>query len=97
MIVAAALAESIAADGDWSSTRRLAASGWRDMTRLARGDVAMGSGIAATNAPAIAERLHHFRTVIDAWLAELERPGGPDEAALADRLAAARDALGDSP
>jgi prephenate dehydrogenase len=97
LVVAAALAESIATGGDWPSARRLAASGWRDMTRLARGDVALGSGIAATNAPAIAARLHHFRTVIDAWLAELERPGGPDEAALADRLAAARDALGDPP
>jgi len=97
LVVAAALAESIATDGDWPSARRLAASGWRDMTRLARGDVAMGSGIAATNAPALAARLHRFRTVIDAWLVELERPGGPDEATLADRLAAARDALGDPP
>ena len=97
LVVAAALAESIATDGDWASARRLAASGWRDMTRLARGDAAMGSGIAATNAPALAVRLHRFRTVIDAWLVELERPGGPDEAALADRLARARDALGDPP
>jgi len=97
LVVAAALAESIATDDDWPSVRRLAASGWRDMTRLARGDVAMGSGIAATNAPALAARLHRFRAVIDAWLVELERPGGPDEVALADRLAAARDALGDPP
>jgi prephenate dehydrogenase len=97
LVVAAALVESVAGDGDWSSSRRLAASGWRDMTRLARGDVAMGSGIAATNAPAIAARLHRFRTVIDGWLAELERPAGPDEAALADRLAAARDRLDDAP
>ena len=97
LVVAAALVESVAGDGDWPSTRRLAASGWRDMTRLVRGDVAMGSGIAVTNAPAIAARLHRFRDVIDGWLAELERPGGPDEAALADRLAAARDRLGDAP
>ena len=39
------------------------------MTRLARGDVAMGAGIAATNAPAIADRLRAFRAVIDDWLA----------------------------
>ena len=97
LVVAAALVESVANDGDWPSTRGLAASGWRDMTRLARGDVAMGSGIAATNAPAIAARLHRFRKAIDGWLAELERPGGPDEAALADRLAAARDRLDDGP
>ena len=97
LVVAAALAEAVAGDDDWLSVRRLSASGWRDMTRLARGDEAMGSGIAATNAPAIAARLRRFRTVIDAWLAELERPGGPDEAALAGRLAAARDRLGDAP
>jgi prephenate dehydrogenase len=97
LVLAAALVESVAGDGDWPSSRRLAASGWRDMTRLARGDVAMGSGIAVTNASAIAARLHRFRTVIDGWLAELERAGGPDEAALADRLAAARDRLDDAP
>ena len=96
LVVAAALVESVAGDGDWPSIRRLAASGWRDTTRLARGDVAMGSGIAATNAPAIAARLHRFRTAIDGWLAELERPGGPDEAAIADRLTAARAQLDDA-
>ena len=97
LVVAAALVESVAGDGDWPSSRRLAASGWRDMTRLARGDVAMGSGIAATNAPAIAARLHRFRTVIDAWLAALEQPGGPDEAAIAERLGVARTRLDDVP
>jgi prephenate dehydrogenase len=102
LVVAAALVEAVAgpgAHGDspqaWPAARSLAASGWRDMTRLARGDVAMGAGIAATNAPAIATRLREFRDVIDEWLADLERPGGPDEAALARRLAAAREQLGE--
>ena len=35
---------------DWPAAAALAAGGWRDMTRLARGDPAMGAGIAATNA-----------------------------------------------
>ena len=48
------------------------------MTRLARGDVAMGAGIVATNAPAIAGRVRELVAALDAWLAELERPGGPD-------------------
>ena len=96
LVVAAALVETVAGAADWAATGTLVASGWRDSTRLARGDVAMGAGIAATNAPAIASRLHRFRTIIDGWLAELERPGGPDEAALARRLAAARDRLGDA-
>jgi prephenate dehydrogenase len=100
LVVAAALVESVAdagaAEGGWASARQLAATGWRDMTRLARGDATMGAGIAATNAPAIAARLHVFRGVIDAWLAELERPGGPDEAALTVRLTAARARLDDT-
>ena len=102
LVVAAALVETVAgpdAGGasppGWPVARSLAASGWRDMTRLARGDVAMGAGIAATNAPAIATRLREFRDVLDGWLADLERSGGPDEAALARRLAAAREQLGD--
>ena len=44
------------------------------MTRLARGDVAMGAGIAATNAPAIAARLRDLRDVLDGWLAYLDGP-----------------------
>ncbi len=68
----------------------LAATGWRDTTRLARGDVTMGAGIVATNAPAIAGRLRELITVLETWLAELERPGGPDALVVADRLRAAR-------
>ena len=101
LLVAAALVEAVAgrssadAPQDWDVARALAASGWRDMTRLARGDPDMGAAIAATNAAAIAERLRAFRTVLDGWLAELERPAGPDEVALAARLRAARDRLQD--
>ncbi len=98
LVLAAALVEAVAggvegAPPDWPSARALAASGWRDMTRLARGDVAMGVGIAATNADAIADRLRAVRTALDAWLAELERDGGPDTDRLAARFQAARDAL----
>ena len=50
----------------------------------------MGAGIAATNAVAIAARLRDLRDVLDRWLAELERDGGPDEAALVARFSAAR-------
>ncbi len=98
LLVAAALVEAVAGVGatrrdDWPEASALAASGWRDMTRLARGDVAMGAGIAASNAPALAERVRDLRAVLDAWLVELERPDGPDEAALAARLRSARDRL----
>lgn len=94
LVVAAALVEAVSADRpDWPAVAELAASGWRDTTRLARGDATMGSGIVATNGPAIAGRLRDLIGVLEAWLTELERPGGPDPALVADRLRAARAAL----
>jgi hypothetical protein len=50
----------------------------------------MGAAIVATNAPALATRVRDLRAVLDAWLVELERPDGPDEAAIVERLEAAR-------
>jgi prephenate dehydrogenase len=95
LLVAASLAEAVAnrAGDDWATAAELAAGGWRDTTRVARGDPAMGAAIVATNAPALAVRLRDLRAVLDAWLAELERPDGPDETAVRDRLAAARASL----
>jgi prephenate dehydrogenase len=103
LVVAAALVEAVAGAGDgpdrtdWPAAAALAASGWQGATRLARGDVEMGAGIVATNAPAIAARLRDLRMVLDGWLAELERSEGPDHADLAARLAAARRRLEDAP
>jgi prephenate dehydrogenase len=103
LIAAAALVESAAADAPaWDAARPLAAGGWRDMTRLARGDVGMGAGIIATNARAIAGQLRAYRDAIDSWLADLDRivdegaPADPTRASvdgLGARLEAARDAL----
>ena len=95
LIAAVALVEAVVggeadANEDWPVAADLAASGWRDMTRLARGDPAMGAAIVATNGPAIAARVRDLRDALDAWLADLERAGGPDEAAVARRLARAR-------
>jgi prephenate dehydrogenase len=95
LVLAAALLEAVsgpadAPRADWPTASSLAAGGWRDMTRLARGDAAMGAGILATNGPAVAARLRDLQAAIDDWLAALERPDGPDEAALADRLEAVR-------
>jgi hypothetical protein len=41
-------------------------------------------------------RIRDFQAVLDAWLSELEQPGGPDEAAIAERLRAARAMLDES-
>jgi prephenate dehydrogenase len=90
LVLAAALVEAVTRAGDWPIARGLAASGWRDMTRLARGDVAMGTGIAATNAAALATRIRDARAVLDEWLAALE---GPDVDAIRDHLRTARDRL----
>jgi prephenate dehydrogenase len=102
LVVATALVEAVAGAGgspraDWPIAAGLAAGGWRDMTRLARGDAAMGAGILATNGPAVAARLRGLLVTLDDWLAALEPPGGPDEAALGARLRAARERLGEPP
>jgi prephenate dehydrogenase len=100
LLLSAALVDAVAGSttprDDWSISRDLAATGWRDMTRLARGDPEMGAAIAATNAPALAARLRDLQAVLGEWLQELERPGGPDEAAILERLRAARFRLDES-
>lgn len=68
---------------------RLAATGWRDATRLARGDPAMGAGILTTNRAAVAEGLSRLRSVLDDWLERLADERA-DEARLRDRLEATR-------
>ena len=99
LVVAAALVESVAggegaaARPDWTTAASLAATGWEGMTRLARGDVAMGAGIAATNAPAIAARLRDLQAVLDAWLVYLDGPTGPDAERIRARFDEARNLL----
>jgi prephenate dehydrogenase len=101
LILAAALVESVAGSGagsarpDWPTAAQLAAGGWRDMTRLARGDPAMGAAIAVTNTAAISDRLRDLMAVLEDWRRELERTGGPDESTLEERLRAARTRLED--
>jgi prephenate dehydrogenase len=98
LLVAVALVEAVAGrDGreepGWDEASTLAAGGWRDMTRLARGDVDMGAGILASNAGPVADRVRALRDALDEWLATLERPAGPDPDRIAARLRAARDRL----
>lgn len=100
LITSVALVEAVAGTSgmtveDWPAAAALAASGWRDTTRLARGDVTMGTEIAATNAEALAARLRAYRDRLDEWLAILEAPGGPNPDVIRQRLAAARALLED--
>lgn len=101
LVVAAALVDAVAGAPDhtrdgWPLASELAATGWRDMTRLARGDVEMGSGIVTTNATAIAARIRDLVEVLEGWLADLEGEA-PDADAITGRLQAARDRLGSMP
>jgi prephenate dehydrogenase len=98
LVLAAALVEAVAgrSDGlrsDWPDARTLAAGGWRDMTRLARGDAAMGAGIVTTNHAALAARTRDLIAVLGTWVDELERSGGPDPTTIQGRLADARTIL----
>jgi len=103
LVAAAALVEAVAAGErnheDWPLARALAASGWGDMTRLARGDPEMGAGILDTNRRAVADRLRAYRAAIDGWIEALEGEHADDATAadaagLRSRLEAAREALG---
>ena len=86
LVLSAALVEAVAGRPDWPAAASLAAGGWASMTRLARGDPAMGAGILATNAAAIAARLRELRVVIDDWLELVE--GAADSAIDAKELQA---------
>lgn len=94
LLASVALVETVlgrpgeAAPDDAAVAARLAASGWRDATRLARGEPAMGAGILSTNRAAVAERVRRLRAILDDWLAVLD--GHVDEEIVRERLAAAR-------
>ncbi len=95
LIAAVALVEAVAGQGSrdddrWPAAAALAASGWRDTTRLARGDVAMGTGIAVTNGPALAARIRDLVAVLETWADLLDGTGHPDADAIEARLTAAR-------
>lgn len=99
LVLSASLVEAVAiapgAAATWPLARELAATGWRDMSRLAKGDPEMGAGILVTNAEAVAAHLHALRDAIDAWLEQLEPEAGTavDAERLRRRLEAARAAL----
>jgi prephenate dehydrogenase len=66
LVMAAALFSLVRSSPSWDDISPLAASGFRDMTRLASGEPRMAHDICATNGDAIAHWL-------DRYIAELER------------------------
>jgi prephenate dehydrogenase len=104
LVVASALVDAAAAAPDWLLARSLAAQGWRDTTRVARGDPELGAGMLALNATNVADALRRQRAVLDAWQVRLDAlaaagEDGPDLDALLvelERVAAlAREVGGD--
>jgi prephenate dehydrogenase len=98
LLTSVALVEAVAgspgsAPDDWAAAAALAAGGWRDTTRLARGDTAMGAEIAVTNAGPVVARLRTYRRALDEWIALLDAPGGPDVSLIRERLDAAKTRL----
>ena len=77
LVVASALVEAAAGAPDWPRARTLAAQGWRDTTRLARGDPALGAGMLALNAAHVAAALRRHRIVLDGWQARLDALAAP--------------------
>lgn len=93
LLVSAALAETVTGGPDWPAALPLAAGGWRDMTRIARGDAELGAGIAATNADLLVEYLARLEAALAGWRAALEAAGGADGPALRERFERVRSAL----
>jgi prephenate dehydrogenase len=102
LVVAASLVEAVAGSGadvpdGWTVASQLAAGGWRDMTRLARGDVAMGAGMVSTNPGPVADGIRAIIDVLETWLRDLDTDGRPDPDAVERHLRVARQRLESMP
>jgi prephenate dehydrogenase len=104
LLASVALAEAVAGSDEWSTARRLAAQGWRDMTRLARGDPELGAGIVLSNGRALGRCLQRYREVLEEWqrVVDAAPPDAavaeaPERAAVAERFERAAALAGDEP
>jgi prephenate dehydrogenase len=86
-VLSAAYALAVSASREWPEMSGLAASGFRDMTRLAAGSPEMYAGIAATNADNIVEWLH----LIEKQVAKLRRHIEAGDPRLAELFEEARE------
>lgn len=97
LVVAAALAETVTSSDSWARASLLAAGGWRDATRVARGDPALGAGIAALNRTELLAWLDRFVETIAAWREQVAtlpaEPSAEGVEALRSRLERVRASL----
>jgi prephenate dehydrogenase len=77
LVAAASLAEAVIETPEWESARRFAAQGWRDTTRLARGDPDLATGIVVTNAAHVGRWLRRYREVLEEWQRHLDALAAP--------------------
>ena len=63
---------TIAATNQPASPRASRTAGWRDTTRLARGDPRLGASMLALNAGAVADALREHRAALDEWQRRLD-------------------------
>jgi prephenate dehydrogenase len=86
-VLSAAYMLAVGGDRDWPELQKLAASGFRDMTRLASGSPAMYEGIALTNA----DNLVHWLKLVEKQVARLRRHVEAGDPRLAELFDEARE------
>lgn len=87
LLLSTALVGATTDDSGWGLMSRLAASGYRDVSRLASGDPRMARDICLSNGPAIVGWIDRFTNELAALRDQIER-GDPNlEARFADRKA----------
>lgn len=89
-VLSAAYMLSVAGSPEWPEAAQLAASGFRDMTRLAAGDPAMETGIVQTNRENLDRALDAFEAALARLRRHVER-GDPRLAELFEEARAARE------
>jgi prephenate dehydrogenase len=73
-LLSTALVQLTTSDEHWPSMRQVAATGYRDMTRLASGDPAMHCDICLTNAEAIRPWLYTMAQLLEELAGHLDDP-----------------------
>ena len=71
-LLSAALVQHVANDERWAEMQRLAATGFRDVTRLASGDPAMHRDICLTNSTMIQAELREMAQLLSELAAHLD-------------------------
>ncbi len=86
-MVSTALSDAVIGDPDFPEWSTVAATGLRDITRLASGDALMHRDICLTNRDRIADAMARFARILDTLAAEVRALPDPDAASGTEALA----------